>query len=50
MYLKTPKKYSSKGRRRHLISLRRLLFWILVPLICFAGWLIYQQRETLARS
>jgi tetratricopeptide (TPR) repeat protein len=48
MYLKTPKRYTVKGRKRHLFSFRRLLLWLLTPLVIVAGWMIYQRREVLA--
>lgn len=48
MYLKTPKRYTTRGRKRYLFSFRRVVLWILTPLIAWGGWLIYQNRTTFA--
>lgn len=47
MYIQTPKRYARKGgRRRHnLISWRKLLFWITMPLLIFVMIGIYENRE-----
>lgn len=47
MYLRTPKRYQTGHRRRHLFSLRWLWLWILTPLVVAGGWLVYEQREQL---
>ena len=44
MYLRTPKRYRS-GNRRSLISTRRLLVLILLPLLIFLGLQIYDNRD-----
>jgi tetratricopeptide (TPR) repeat protein len=44
MYLRTPKRYRS-GHKRSLISTRRLLVWVILPLLIFAGIQIYQNRD-----
>jgi|FLYN01.1.fsa_nt_gi tetratricopeptide (TPR) repeat protein len=43
MYLRTPKRYRT-GHRRSLVSPRRLLLWLIVPLLIFAGLRIYENR------
>lgn len=43
MYLRTPKRYRV-GHKRSLISLRRLLVWMILPLLIFAGLQIYERR------
>lgn len=48
MYLKTPKRYSAKGRKRYLFSYRRLGFWLLAGLLIFGGWLVYRDRARYA--
>ena len=45
MYLRTPKRYQTGHRRRHLFSLRWVWLWLLTPLIVAGGWLVYQQRD-----
>lgn len=45
MYLKTPKRYSTKGRKPNLFSTGRLLVWLIVPPLIWGGWWVYQQRE-----
>ncbi|MEP7294526.1 MAG: tetratricopeptide repeat protein [Chloroflexota bacterium] len=47
MYLRTPKRYQVGHKRRHMFSLKWLWLWILTPLVIGAGWLIYQERDTL---
>lgn len=47
MYLRTPKRYQVGHKRRHMFSLKWLWLWILTPLVIGAGWLIYEERETL---
>jgi len=47
MYLRTPKRYSPKGRRRSFISLRWAWLWVLTPVIVLAGIQIYQLRDQL---
>lgn len=44
MYLRTPKRYQ-KGHRRSIISLRWLWLWILTPIVVYAGFYIYDNRE-----
>lgn len=46
MYLRTPKRYTERGRKRNIISLRWLWLWILTPIIVYAGNHLYQNRET----
>jgi tetratricopeptide (TPR) repeat protein len=43
MYLRTPKRYRS-GHKRSLVSPRRLLVWIILPLLIFLGLQIYENR------
>ncbi len=43
MYLRTPKRYRN-GHRRSLVSPRRLMGWIILPLLIFAGLQIYENR------
>lgn len=46
MYIQTPKRYARRGQRRHnLISWRKLLFWLLMPLLIFVFVGIYENRE-----
>ncbi|MBI1257291.1 MAG: tetratricopeptide repeat protein [Chloroflexi bacterium] len=47
MYLRTPKRYQTGHKRRHLFSTRFLWLWILAPIIIVGGWLVYQQRDEL---
>lgn len=49
MQLNTPKRYrAGKRQKRHMVSsLRWLWLWLLTPLIVFAGYQIYEQREQL---
>ncbi len=44
MYIKTPKRYRGT-RRRSIFSLRRVLFWILAPILIFIGIGLYQTRD-----
>ncbi len=48
MYLKTPKRYSAKRRKRYLLSYRRIGFWLLALVFIFGGWYVYRERSTLA--
>ena len=46
MYLRTPKRYQTGRKRRHLFgSLRWLWLWILTPIIVFLGYQIYERRD-----
>ena len=47
MYLRTPKRYRKSGRGRGIIPWRRLLFWIIAPVLIFIGIGIYQNPELL---
>lgn len=47
MYLRTPKRYSPKGRKRSFISLRWIWLWLLTPAVVFAGIQIYNLRDQL---
>jgi tetratricopeptide (TPR) repeat protein len=47
MYLRTPKKYSAKGRRTFLINWTWLWLYVLVPVVAFGGWLIIQNSTTI---
>ena len=44
MYLRTPKRYRS-GNKRSLISTRRLLILMLLPLLIFLGMQVYNYRD-----
>jgi tetratricopeptide (TPR) repeat protein len=46
MYLRTPKRYTARGRQRNIISLRWLWLWILTPIVIYFGNYIYQNRAT----
>src|SRR5512142_1227666 len=50
MYLRTPKRYTTKGRRRRLINLRWLWLYLLAPVIIIPATLAWQNRETLSRN
>ena len=51
MYLRTPKRYRpSKRRRLHLISRRTVALLVLVPLLVFAGWMAWQNRDQVRRA
>ncbi len=45
MYLRTPKRYSSRRGRTRLISLRWLWLWILTPVVVFAGLYVYNNQD-----
>jgi len=45
MYLRTPKRYRGRGRRRSGISLWRILFWIVMPVLIVIGIGVYENRE-----
>lgn len=44
MYLRTPKKYDGR-RRRNLFSARRVVLWLLAPVLIFGGWWLYDHQE-----
>ncbi|MEQ8675857.1 MAG: tetratricopeptide repeat protein [Aggregatilineales bacterium] len=44
MYLKTPKRYTSGGRRRGIISLRSILLLVITPLAVLGGMYIYENQ------
>ena len=48
MYLKTPKRYSVKRRKRYLFNFRRVAFWIIMPVLIYGLWRVYQERERFA--
>ncbi|NLE50863.1 MAG: tetratricopeptide repeat protein [Chloroflexi bacterium] len=50
MYLRTPKRYRPKKRRIHLISHRTAVLMVLIPLLAFAGWMIWQNRDQVRRA
>src|SRR5690606_30982322 len=50
MYLRTPKRYRPKKRRIHLISRRTAVLMVLIPLLAFAGWMIWQNRDQVRRA
>ena len=50
MYLRTPKRYRPKRRQMHLISRRTVALLVLIPLLAFAGWLIWQNRAQVRRT
>jgi tetratricopeptide (TPR) repeat protein len=45
MYLRTPKRYQTGHKRRHMFSTRWLWLWIVTPVIALGGWMVYQQRD-----
>jgi tetratricopeptide (TPR) repeat protein len=47
MYLRTPRRYTPKGRRRNPINLRWLWLYILVPLLLIPLVLIWDYRDVL---
>ncbi len=47
MYLRTPKRYTEKGKRRSLINLRWLWLYILVPVILIPALLVWDFRDQL---
>lgn len=47
MYLKTPKRYSSRGRRQRIISLRWLWLWLLTPLVVAGGVYVYNNQDSI---
>ncbi|MEM6280761.1 MAG: tetratricopeptide repeat protein [Chloroflexota bacterium] len=48
MYLKTPKRYSVKRRKRHLFSFRRLLLQFVALVLIAGGIYLYREREQFA--
>ena len=47
MYLRTPKRYRPGRRRKlQLFSARRLLLLLLIPLLGYVGWLVWQNKES----
>ncbi|MBO9309419.1 MAG: tetratricopeptide repeat protein [Chloroflexi bacterium] len=49
MYLRTPKRYTAKGRRRYLFNLRWLWLYILFPIALIPLLLIWNEREMLSQ-
>lgn len=47
MHLRSSKRYSGRRRRHNVFSLRRLLLWILAPIVIFIGVGVYQNQDTL---
>jgi len=45
MYLRTPKRYTEKGKRRSLINLRWLWLYILAPVVLIPALLIWDFRD-----
>lgn len=50
MYLRTPKRYTAKGRRRRLINLRWLWLYLLAPVIIIPAALAWQNRASISQS
>ena len=50
MYLRTPKRYSGKGKRRFLVNWRWLWLYLLAPVIIIPAALAWQNRATLSQS
>lgn len=50
MYLRTPKRYSGKGKRRFLVNWRWLWLYLLAPVIIIPAALVWQNRATLSQS
>ncbi|MEL6271170.1 MAG: hypothetical protein AAFR22_15280, partial [Chloroflexota bacterium] len=48
MYLKTPKRYSVKRRKRYLFSFRRMLLQLLALVLIAGGIYVYREREQFA--
>lgn len=47
MYLKTPKRYTRRGQRRPLFSLKRVGLWLVTLLLIFVGVGIYENRASI---
>ncbi len=45
MYVKTPRRYSGRGRKHNLISCRRIAIWVMVPVLLFLFIGIYENRQ-----
>lgn len=50
MYLRTPKRYTPKGSKRPLISLRWLWLYLLAPVVIIAATLAWDNRENLSQQ
>src|SRR5512133_1315786 len=50
MYLRTPKRYTAKGSKRRLISLKWLWLYLLAPVILIPAVLIWDYRDTLSNE
>ncbi|MHB8628544.1 MAG: tetratricopeptide repeat protein [Aggregatilineales bacterium] len=50
MYLHTPKRYTRKGSRPRLISLRWLWLYLLAPVVIIAGALAWDFRDSLSQQ
>ncbi len=48
MYLRTPKRYSPKRRRRRLFSLKWLPLYLIAPIIIVIGAVVYDQRAQIS--
>lgn len=48
MYLRTPKRYTVKGRRRRLLNLRWLWLYLVAPVILIPSVLAWQFRDTIS--
>ncbi|MFN7209436.1 MAG: hypothetical protein ACK4P1_03465, partial [Aggregatilineales bacterium] len=49
MYLRTPKRYTAKGKRRYLFNLRWLWLYILFPIALIPLLLLWNARETVSQ-
>ncbi len=49
MYLRTPKRYTAKGKRRYLFNLGWLWLYILFPILLIPLLLIWNQRELVSQ-
>lgn len=50
MYLRTPKRYTAKGKRRYLLNLRWLWLYILFPVVLIPLLLLWNNRENLSSN
>lgn len=50
MYLRTPKRYTAKGRRRYLLNLRWLWLYILFPVVLIPLLLLWNARAEISQS
>src|SRR5262249_7779409 len=50
MYLRTPKRYTAKGRKRNLINLRWLWLYLLAPFILIPALVVWNYRDELGND